>query len=457
LDQNQVVDTLTWSLGPITIKNIAGWKGFHRLWANEAIGSPLDIQYSAALEYHQSGTEESEELQASGKALGDKLDWIAGLFYFDNIFSQQLFGSAFGWLDRDTPKALSITHAAYAQGSYQLPIDGLSFALGVRYTDDFRSMNKFQYGLTPTTCTLTLSPVGPAVPPPNCYFYAQRTFDQVTYNATPSYQIDPLTMVYVSNSRGYRAGGFNIAQSDLVGYLQGYKPEIVENYEIGLKRDWIFGDARLRTNIAAYDQKYTNIVRELQEVTAGAPFAVLTNGPKADIKGAEVEIGFAPVKHVDLGLSFAYVDPKYTAPFFPIPSFNEENNQFALVPHTTLTANVKYTLPLDPHIGDISLGANYYYQSRMWYDDASQGNNCGNAYNSPCGPLNYYSQKPYGILGLRLDWKNLWGSKFDADLWTTNVTNTEYNTSAGAVVSVLGFENVMGPPRFVGADLKYSW
>jgi iron complex outermembrane receptor protein len=456
-DQDQVVDIFTVELGGVTLKNIAGWREFSRLWGNDAIGSPLDLPVSALLEYHQSGHEVSEEIQASGEAFDGKLDWIGGVFYFDNVMKQHLFGSAFGWNDRNTPEARAETLAAYAQGSYELPIEGLTFALGVRYTHDTRSMDKYQYGGTPTTCTLRISPAGPPVPPPNCYFYAKRSFDEVTYNATLSYQIDPAMMVYGSVARGYRAGGFNIAQSDLVGYEQGFKPESVMNYEVGLKGDWNIGNVGIRTNVAAYLQKYEDIVRQLQQVTGGAAFAVLTNGPKADITGAEVEFSVTPFDGLSVGLAYSYVDAEYTAPFYPIPTFNQQFNEFSLVPDTTMSANVSYQLPLDSAIGEVSVSANYYYQSRMWYDDASQGNSCGPSFNLPCGPFDYYTQKPYDTVSARLDWKGVAGSRFDVGLWGTNLTNTEYNVYGGSVVTTVGFLNMVGPPRFYGVDVQYSF
>jgi len=231
----------------------------------------------------------------------------------------------------------------------------------------------------------------------------------------------------------------------------------VENYELGLKRDWQFGSIPVRTNIAAYFQNYQNIVRELQQVEPGSVFAILTNGPKAQIPGGEFEATISPIRDLHVDLSYSYSDPHYTAPFYPITGVNLEGNKFALVPHATANATATYDFPVDSRFGRPSISATYYYQSRMWYDDAAQGNTCGPNYNLSCGPLNYYSQKPYGLLNIRLDWKNVEGSKFDVGLWVTNLADTKYNTSAGAVVSSLGFENVMGLPRFFGFDLKYHW
>ncbi len=458
IKQHQISNTLSWDLGWMTAKHISGWKAYDRVWVGDSLGSPLSLAQNVISEHTQDAMEVSQELQFSGTSLDDQLSWVGGVFYFYNQLDQNSVGTGFGWSNR-SPHALSTTLAAYAQGSYQIPqVDGLALTFGARYTMDRRALWKTQYSANLTNCSLRLAP-SDATPPPGCRFDGVKKFGQWTYNLSLDYQVTPDTMIYASNSRGYRAGGLNVAESSLSNYLLGYKPETVINYELGLKRDWDLA-IPLRTNLAAYLQKYTNIVRQAQN-PATPLFSILTNGPKADVRGVEAEISVKPFPGMDIGLSYAYVDAQYKAPFFPFGignPFNAQFNEISLVPKTTLTLNASYTLPMiNSDYGAVTVGGSFYHQSRFWYDDVQQRSACGSTSNQSCGGLNDYSQKPYSTLAMRLDWESVMGSNFDVNLWVTNLTNTEYYTSATPLGNVLGFSGYYGQPRFYGFDVKYRF
>ncbi|KKW91522.1 hypothetical protein YP76_14060 [Sphingobium chungbukense] len=226
----------------------------------------------------------------------------------------------------------------------------------------------------------------------------------------------------------------------------------MNNFEVGLKKDWDIGFP-LRTNLAAYTQKFDNVVRQSQN-PATPIFAILTNASQARLSGFEAEISAKPFTGFDLSLSYGHVDARYTAPFRPFANstFNAEDFEFALVPKHTVAVNASYTLPLDEAIGKVSLNANYTHQSRMWWDDTQQQNSPGCS-GSNCGPLNHYSQKPYGLLDLRVDWRRIMGSAIDVAFWATNVTKTKYFSSSTNLGNVLGIAKYPGQPRFFGLDV----
>lgn len=451
LDQHQIINTTTIDLGNnLILKNIAGWKKIERLWTSDTLGTPLGLSQTIIARYDQSGMEASEELQLSGESFDGQLNWVAGGFFFYNKFTQIGESAAFTFSNRMAPNATTMTLAAFAQGTYQVPwVEGLALTLGARYTADRRAMSKVQYNTTPTNC-ITNGPTG-------CYWFASRNFGQWTYNAAINYQIDDTKMVYASLSRGYRAGGFNISESSYTNYLLGYKPETVRNYEVGLKSEWDIGFP-LRANLAGYFQDYKNIVRQAQSPLTPL-FAILTNGPKAEILGGEVEVSVRPWPGMNVSLAYGYVSPRYTAPFYPFAppiTFNAQFNKFSQVPNTTVTLNTSYTfqdIPSD--YGAFTIGGTFFHQSRMWYDDTQQASACGSAGNLYCGPINAYSQKPYSLIDLRLNWDSVMGSDFDIKFWVSNLLNTKYHASASPLANTLGFTTYVGKPRFWGIDLKY--
>ena len=75
-----------------------------------------------------------------GTALDDRLDWIAGAFWFkeDNYDDQRsdLFGRR-----GNIGTGINESKSLFAQGSYAMPaIDGLSLTLGYRHTWDDREL-----------------------------------------------------------------------------------------------------------------------------------------------------------------------------------------------------------------------------------------------------------------------------------------------------------------------------
>ncbi len=441
IDQHAISNTSTLILGDVTIKNILAWKTIHRRWSSDSYGVPYQV---TATYYPQNGWEISEELQASGTSFNGALEWVGGFFYFNNTMFHDFYGSSLTYSGRVT-RANNITTALYGQGTYHLPwVEGLSVTGGVRYTADIRQLKNESYSAAdPDVCRFNPLPVSG-----DCQVIGKRGFGRWTYTASANYQIDPFTMVYATNSTGYRAGGFNISEGNPERFAIGYRPESVDNYEIGLKRDWLFGDVQARTNVAAYVQKYTDIVRQAQNPD-DARFALLVNATKATIRGVEAEIQVRPTDALTLGLAYSYVDAYYTGPFI-VGGVDMRSNKFSLVPATTVSINAAYTLPLDSSYGAVVLGANYYRQSRFWFDDNNQG--------PAFGPLNYQSQGAYGLLDLRVDWESALESNFDVSLWVKNVGGTKYYTSMVPLYGSLGVAPAyVGQPRFVGFDVKYRF
>ena len=53
-----------------------------------------------------------------------------------------------------------------------------------------------------------------------------------------------------------------------------FRPETVDDVELGVKADWRMGDMFLRTNLAAYYAKYNDIQRLLSDPTVLPPTTV---------------------------------------------------------------------------------------------------------------------------------------------------------------------------------------
>src|SRR5690606_14467129 len=116
-----------------------------------------------------------------------------------------------------------------------------------------------------------------------CVLNGEATYNTPTWLLSAAYQADPRTLFYASYSRGYRAGGFNYTATSDIDFGP-FDPEYVDAFELGLKRDWNFGNGNsLRTNLSIYHSQYRDIQRFV--VPAGGILPSIVNASSASIDG----------------------------------------------------------------------------------------------------------------------------------------------------------------------------
>ena len=96
------------------------------------------------------------------------------------------------------------------------------------------------------------------------------------------------TLAYVSATRGFKSGGFNLSSREAG---RGYAPEWAWSFEAGLKTNLAGGRAAL--DLAAFRTDYT----DLQVQTAIRPGVLdISNAAEATISGVELEASGAIVR-----------------------------------------------------------------------------------------------------------------------------------------------------------------
>jgi iron complex outermembrane recepter protein len=158
---------------------------------------------------------------------------------------------------------------------------------------------------------------------PNCvdgycnYTPINKADHTVTYvgfrsRANITWKITPDVLTYFTFSQGFRPGGFNRTQGSVLpldGVDQyekpnGYGPDTLTNYEIGLKSQWL--DHRLLLNLSAYYMQWDNIQMALfnPDVLGNTTFG--TNGPNYNIKGFEFQFVGKPIPALTISGSGSY-------------------------------------------------------------------------------------------------------------------------------------------------------
>ena len=188
----------------------------------------------------------------------------------------------------DDPIAQTESNALYAQFSWKAT-DQLTFTLGGRRTEDkknFRFANTNSVAPRNASGALDATLITFDTPPPpdsafgtagtsNCVpargpgfycdptnpsvllgaTYDQKTFSKSTARAAVDYKLAKNQLLYATYSTGFRSGGFNSGQA--VEAARTFLPEEVKAIEVGSKNRFL--DNTLQFNIAAFNNKYTNL------------------------------------------------------------------------------------------------------------------------------------------------------------------------------------------------------
>jgi iron complex outermembrane recepter protein len=443
-----ITNTTTWSItDSLTVKNVAGWRRFDLEQAIGISGLPFQILDSRINDY---GREWSEELQLQGEA-GTRISWVAGAYYSEQRIrhpNNSMILPQFGSVPDDQGSlSENDSRALFVQATVQIPgVQGLSFTGGARRTKDNREMAAFHFASELRSACVIRDANGSPLPANACQLRGKTDYARTTYNLSLDYKLDDQTLIYLARRRGYRAGGWNYLP-DNPQTFGPFEPEDVTDYEVGLKKDWFFGDASLRTNLAVYTQDYNGIQRFSNPVSNPTAFAVI-NAADSTITGGELELTFMPVSSLELGAFFSYIDADFKQ--FVTGSGDFSDNEFAQVPKRQYAVRARYTLPLGTAIGDVSLQADYNYRSHVFFVDTAEG--------PGDGPRASQGQDGYGLLNLRVDWETVLSSDFDLSLYVKNATAEEYNTFGIQLYSSLGYNiATIGEPRVVGLQGTYRF
>ncbi|MEM9879640.1 MAG: TonB-dependent receptor [Pseudomonadota bacterium] len=241
----------------------------------------------------------TQELQAQGSALGDRLDWIVGAFFFSENGDQELDDNIplffLGDLEPTFLDIDSTSWAVFAQGTFALT-DRLSAFAGVRYTEDDKGFDASISTATP------FNPTGPRVA-----VSLDEKFTAVTPTFGLEFQVTDNIYTYANITRGFKAGGFNgLAVANPTVLQAVFDPQFVWAYEAGAKTDWL--DNRLRANIAMF---YNDISGSQQTANIGPGSFATQNVGDLSIFGIELELAAQPVDWLNVFANVGYMDGDY--------------------------------------------------------------------------------------------------------------------------------------------------
>lgn len=382
----------------------------------------------------------SQDFQLIGMALDDRLEYTAGLYYYEdegkerNSLWDTIVPTLSGNLARSDSQGQTYSvdnksYAIYGQASYTPSWleDRLRFTLGLRQTWDTKEA-------TVEDIDLGGGLTGPAK--------VKKSWNHFNPSFTTDFQLTADASVYAKIATGYTAGSHPIRASSIKALQLYADPEEVINYELGLKSDWL--NRRLRVNAAVFYNDYTDM--QIDDFQAGA--TITANAGKATLRGFELEVTALPVAGLTLDLAYGYLDFEYkkyrvTDPSTGVIFDASDVARASNAPRHTGRFNAAYEftpLPIGVFTASVEVThmSSHHFNPRLYEHDAAGERTLLNARLS-------LADIPVSHGTLR------------AALWGRNLEDKEYREYGidfGAVGHAI---NTYGEPRSYGIDLIYEY
>lgn len=404
-------DTDTWGVAltieqtineRLTFKSITAYRNLDAHFANDAdlTSVPVNDKIEDILKQEQV----SQEFQLLGSY--DKVDWILGLYYFQedgaNINPVSFYlgpGGATnilsgGDFDNDSK-------AAFAQATTHVT-DKLDVTVGVRWTEDTKRFTPNQYVTSF------------AFPQPWPVFFRlvplqeyEETFDAVTPMLNVAYDLTDGLMLYATYAEGFKSGGFTQRLSGPFLALPSFGPEEVESYELGLK--YASEDGSLTANLAAFYMDYSDI--QINVFLGIAP--TLDNAGSATVQGGELELKWMLAEGWLLETAAGYTDAGYDE--VDPTTILTGDEDFALTPEWTGSVSLSREIDLVDN-GNLMARLDWSYRSRTEFGAENE-------------PGEY--QSAYSLFNTSLAW-NSRDATYNVIAGVRNLTDKDFNYAYGS-------------------------
>ncbi|MEQ1579568.1 MAG: TonB-dependent receptor [Steroidobacteraceae bacterium] len=445
----------------LAIRWISGYRKFD--WAH--YGDSDATEYVLFEQWRYTERHEfSQELQLQGSY--DRLNFTAGLYYDKG--SQWAFSSRWQNLEVGTTanraalrsflgnNTLTIpstgsrnnlsnpdetAKAVFAEGTYKVT-DAFSATAGLRYS----KITANSRTLAPCVGTPTYGVLSESFCFSSVTREQQTEYSKVTPRVSLQYQWSPDLMTYLTYSMGFDAGGINstpdprpVAQQIPPlpnGGLFPYDPQVLNNYELGIRSDLFGGRVRLNSSLFYGIWDDIQVQQELVPTTRWT-----TNAGQATVSGIEVEGAAVVSSAFRVNFNMAYLNAKYTDLGNP-----GQVNQLTLDTPFPFAPEYSASLGLQFNQG-LAAGSKLTYRTDYGWQDVTWTNQ---------DDLSRVKRPAYGLLSASVGYDSPNG-KWGLSLAGTNLTDEYYRVSGFRIPDVLiNFGNV-GQPREFALNFRINF
>ena len=291
--------TLDANIGDVTLRSISAYREFDASIYMDFSANPNVTLFRVNPQdthHHQF----SQELQLLGDLFDERLEYIAGAYYFTEEAHQvDDYDAGAFFITHRVVDASNDSNALFANATWHMT-PKLDLTVGGRYSDDSRDARKFSADYTvPDPITGV---------PPSFDASGSKSWSRFNPSASVSYKINDDINTYAKVVTGYRAGGFGTGSPTKADFERGFDPEKVISYEVGLKL--VGWDDRLQLNTAVFYTEYDDVLIDIAILEA-PQYVASFNAGKATMSGAEIDLTILPYESLRIDASYAYLDAAY--------------------------------------------------------------------------------------------------------------------------------------------------
>jgi len=387
----------------------------------------------------------SQEFQLTGSILDNRLDYVAGLYYFEeegtqNVFLQraalyqfaeptnlgQIFSDDYRIVDNSSK-------AAYAQATYHFS-ERAHLTLGLRYTEGVKDV-EFQLNRDPYILPL------PGLPSSQNFFgHLKETVTDPL--VTFGWDFNEDIFGYVTYSEGFRDGGFPGRFIGAVTEASSYDPEFATAYEAGLKMT--FPDQGLRLNLAIFKNDVDDFQVAASSVDPRINTTLVDNLADVSFSGVEAEIMWVATDNLRFDVSLGYLKNEINSlvggELISLGQRITTDNELPFAPEWSWNVGASHILPFS-NSGSLMTRLDWFHSDGQYY----------RIENTPA-----VWQPSYDTLKLSFTYR-MPGDAWEFQLGAKNLTDEEYSTSIapiGATGSVIGN---LSRPRTIFFTARYSF
>lgn len=437
---------ITWEANDdLTVKSITAWRDLDSEFSRDGDHSPHRIsQFHDTLEQEQF----TQEFQLLGSSFDSHLNWILGLYYFDesgdNVNTLDFTVSNF----RSGGKFENTSKAIFTQATFDVT-EKLSLTAGLRYTDEEKAFRPDQIiyqnyfaGSGHPMLDAPFMQAGQRILP---YLKKEIDISETTPMLNLAYRWNAELMTYISYSEGFKSGGFSqrVFPPQVAGatapagatdeeLIPAFDPEFVDVYEFGFKYNgW---DNRLRINGAIFHTEYDDL--QVQVFTSVAP--VTKNAASAKITGWEMELSVVPAENWFVEASYGWLNPRYDE-LDSAETLLDAGDEFERVAERT--GSVSVSREFDTDVGNFIARVDWSYRSQEYMDSFN---------------TELIAQDSYDLVNASVSWSSP-SDTWDVMLNLKNIADEEYLVTGVIGDAFQTYEGIFNRGREWYLTAKYNF
>lgn len=424
----------------VQTKLVYGWRETDSQFNSDIDGTAVNFSYFAA-PFTSGAEQQSVEWQFTGSLYDGAVDWIAGVYWFDEEgFDDSQSATAFsGGVSSDfSAEAENNSQSIFGSTTFHIT-DTVNLTTGIRYTEDDKSVAVIadRSTSTPAAPSCLFAP-GSGLPNQNdatCGWGDDEKYYFISYNVGVDWAINDDVMAYVKTSSASRSGGQNLRAMN-IETAEPFIEETATDIELGLKSQLF--DNMLQVNTALYHTDYEDVQQTVLQNINGVNITQVVNAGEADIDGVEVDFKWLVTDTFMVTGSAGLLNW----------NFKDDASMLPAAPEHEYGLRFNYLVPSE--MGDFNFDLNYSYRGQM-FSNSSGGRQSVREYEA-------LVVKSVELIGARITW-DMAATDATVALFGQNLTNEEYYMTGLGINSAIwqSTNSTVGAPRTFGIEGTYRF